>query len=76
MTLTRDAESGPRGGVNAEIARLALANDREGCPDTIPALQSDPGATPWIHPRQTHLAEVTKADSDASCRCDLTHGTL
>ena len=48
---TSDQQSGPRGGVNAEIARLALADDREGCPDTIPALQSDPGATPWIHPR-------------------------
>ena len=46
--------SGPRGGVHAEIARLALAYDREGCPDTIPALQSDPGATHWIHPRRTH----------------------
>ena len=47
-----------RGGVKAELARLALANDRYGRVETIPTHQSDPGPVHWKYPRRTHCPVV------------------
>ena len=41
-----------RGGVKAELARLALTNDRYVRVETIPTHQSDPGPVHWKYPRE------------------------
>ena len=46
------------GGVKAELARLALANDRYVLVETIPTHQSDPGPVHWKYPRRTHRPAV------------------